>query len=326
MLILNKETLRVNQMYFVINIESLYIWRAEIMYAAGIEAFLAIIQTQNLRKAAELLNLTQATVSYRLKVLEQEMGAILVERNKGIQKITLTPFGENFVVIAERWRALKCDIEKLQASGPQLSLSIGGSNSLNTYVLPPLYRTLVQHRPKIQLKFCTQHSVELWDTLERREIDVAFVKMERTVPNIEVEPFFVDEAVLIRPAIHESGELRPIHPTELQLEHEIYFNWGPAFETWHDRWWNPLRPTYTPVDNAGLIFSLMQDSRQWSVVPMSIANTFVKSGKFEIQKLLDSPPERVCYKITHKHSRPAAMKSLAILNQYMADLFKNKSR
>ena len=102
------------------------------MYGAGIDVFLAILQTQNLKKAADLLNLTQATVSYRLKILEQEMGSILIERRKGIQKVSLTPFGESFVPLAERWNALKQDTEKLQVSGPQLILFIGGSNSLNT--------------------------------------------------------------------------------------------------------------------------------------------------------------------------------------------------
>ncbi|HML34770.1 MULTISPECIES: LysR family transcriptional regulator [Sporomusa] len=292
------------------------------MYVAGIEAFLAIVQTQSLKKAAELLNLTQATVSYRLKILEQEMGAVLVERGKGIQKIALTPFGENFVTIAERWSKLKTDIEKLQASGPQLSLAIGGSNSLNTYVLPPLYRALTQHSPRIRLQFRTQHSMELWDTMERREIDVAFVKMERTVPSIEVEPFFVDRAVLIRPATPETGELQPIHPTELNCEYEIYCNWGPTFQMWHDRWWDPARAAHIPVDVVGLVFSLMQDSRQWSVLPQSVAVAFVKTGQFVIQQLLDPPPERVCYKITHRNIKPSVKKSLDILDQYMTELFK----
>jgi DNA-binding transcriptional LysR family regulator len=288
------------------------------MYGAGIDVFLAILQAQNLKRAADLLNLTQATVSYRLKILEQEMGSTLVERRKGIQKITLTPFGESFVTIAERWSALKRDTEKLQARGPQLILSIGGSNSLNTYVLPPLYRALIQHMPRIQLKFRTQHSVELWDTLALHEIDVAFVKMERTVPNITVEPFFVDESVLIRPATFETSELKPIHPTDLNCKYEIYWNWGPSFQLWHDHWWDPIRSSYIPVDIAGLIFSLMHDSRQWSVVPKSVAKTFVRSGQFVIQQLLDPPPERVCYKITHKHPKPIIKKSLDILNQYMS--------
>ena len=288
------------------------------MYVAGIDAFLAIVQTQSLSKAAELLHLTQATVSYRLKILEQEMGAILIERGKGSQKIALTPFGENFIAIAERWSVLKRDAEKLQASGPQLSLSIGGSNSLNTYVLPPIYRALIQHRPRIRLQFRTQHSVELWETMERREIDVAFVKMERTAPNIVVEPFFVDETVLIRPATPETGELEPVHPTELSCEHEIYWNWGPSFQEWHDRWWDPVRSSRIPVDVAGLIFLLMQDSSQWSVVPKSVANAFVKSGQFVIQQLLDAPPKRVCYKITHKDPRCSIIKGLDILNRYLS--------
>lgn len=287
------------------------------MYVAGIDAFLAIVQTQSLKKAAELLHLAQATVSYRLKTLEEEMGAMLIERGKGIQKITLTPFGESFVVIAERWSVLKRDTEKLQASGPQLRLSIGGSNSLNTYVLPPLYRALMKHTPKIRLVFRTQHSIELWDTLERREIDVAFVKMERTVPHIAVEPFFIDESVLIRLATPENAGLGTIHPTELSSENEIYWNWGPSFQLWHDRWWDPLRSSHTPVDVAGLIFALMENAKQWSVVPKSVANSFVQSGQFVIQQLLDLPPARVCYKITHKYPKATTVRSLECLNQYI---------
>ncbi|MDU4960994.1 MAG: LysR family transcriptional regulator [Sporomusaceae bacterium] len=293
------------------------------MYVAGIEAFLAIIQTQNLKKAADVLNLTQATVSYRLKALEQELGGVLVERGKGLQRISLTPFGEAFVSIAERWDSLRQDVEKLRAAGPQLTLVIGGSNSLNTYILPPLYRALIQYRPRIQLQFRTQHSLELWDMIERREIDVGFVKMERTVPNIDVEPFYVDQSVLIRPATPHGGELLPLHPLQLHAADEIYFNWGPDFEIWHSRWWDPLRPACIPVDNAGLIFSLMRSPEQWAVVPKSVADTFVKTGQFAIQQLIEPPPERVCYKIMHRHGRPAARKSLLVLERYMTELFGN---
>lgn len=76
------------------------------MYFPGIEAFLAIVQTGSISKAAELLHLSQATVSYRLKTLEKEMGGLLVERRKGAAQIRLTPKGEDFFSIAERWDAL----------------------------------------------------------------------------------------------------------------------------------------------------------------------------------------------------------------------------
>jgi hypothetical protein len=94
---------------------------------------------------------------------------------------------------------------------------------------------------------------------------------------------------------------------------------------WHDHWWDPIRSPYIPVDIAGLIFLLMQDPRQWSVVPKSVANTFVKTGQFVIQQLLDSPPKRVCYKIIHRNIKPSVKRSLAVLDQYMTDLFKKNS-
>ena len=291
------------------------------MYEAGIEAFLAIIEARSLKKAGEMLSLTQATISYRLKILEQEMGAQLIERNKGIQQITLTAFGENFVPIANRWYLLKEDMKKLQNNGYQHCLSIGGSNSLNTYVLPPLYQALSRHSPEINLTFRTQHSLELWEAMERHEINVGFVKMEKSAPNITIKPFFVDEVVLLRPAANIDSALQPIHPTEVNPKHEIYWNWGPSFQCWHNHWWGSLHPAYTSVDIASLIFTLMQDPLQWSVVPLSVAKSFVGSKKFVIQKLLDPPPQRTSYMITPVNVKPSFKDSLNILNKYMTAIF-----
>ena len=44
------------------------------MHEKGIETFLAVSMSRTLGKAAELLNVTQSTVSYNLSELESEMG------------------------------------------------------------------------------------------------------------------------------------------------------------------------------------------------------------------------------------------------------------
>lgn len=291
------------------------------MYFLGIEAFLAIVQTRSLTKAAELLNLSQSTISYRLKMLEQDMGATLIERGKGIQTITLTPFGETFINIAERWNLLKRETEILQTTGPQLSLAIGAADSLNVYVLPPLYQALSQHSSQIRLQIRTQHTPESYESVERHEIDVAFVKMERVVPNIVVEPFYIDEMVLIRLATPQNSNARVVCPNELDCEYELYMNWGPSYQMWHDRWWDPYSPSRIRLDTAALIFSLMWDFRQWAIVPRSIANTFLKSGEFIIQHLSDPAPPRACYKITHKYPKPATKQCLNILDKIIALLY-----
>ncbi|WP_240419394.1 helix-turn-helix domain-containing protein [Paenibacillus periandrae] len=50
------------------------------------KSFLAIVRTESVRKATELLYLSQATVSYRLKTLEQEMGPLWLSEEKGHPK------------------------------------------------------------------------------------------------------------------------------------------------------------------------------------------------------------------------------------------------
>lgn len=76
------------------------------MFNPGIEVFLAIVRTRNISRAAEQLNLSQSTVSKRLKVLEQEINAILFERGKGNKVLSLTLAGEEFIDLAERWQSL----------------------------------------------------------------------------------------------------------------------------------------------------------------------------------------------------------------------------
>ncbi len=62
------------------------------MNLAEIETFLTIVNTKSITKTADLLFLSQPTVSHRLTTLENELGFSLVIRNKG-HKVELTPKG-----------------------------------------------------------------------------------------------------------------------------------------------------------------------------------------------------------------------------------------
>jgi DNA-binding transcriptional LysR family regulator len=295
------------------------------VYFQGIEAFLAIMQTGSLKKAADSLYLTQATISYRLKTLEQLMGTTLVERNKGVHRVSLTAAGKEFAGLAERWRILKLETDAWRQVSPELQLSIGGSMSLNRYLLPPVFQALSRHIPELQLQFRTEHSAELYNCVERREIDVAFVKRELTVPNVKIERFYVDEMVLVRPLTPENIETKMVHPKELRCEYELCINskgWGTAYPLWHDRWWGTGSHPRIKIDSTVMIFPMMQDSRQWAIAPKTIAATFMKLGQCAIQQLSDPPPPLVYYKITHASPNSAAAEGLTILNRYLGLLEK----
>jgi DNA-binding transcriptional LysR family regulator len=51
-----------------------------------------VVSKKSISKAAEeILYLTQSTVSFQLKTLEEELGVTLIERRRGYRQIELTP-------------------------------------------------------------------------------------------------------------------------------------------------------------------------------------------------------------------------------------------
>ena len=61
------------------------------MNLTSLQTFLAILETGSLVRAADKLNVTQSTVTARLKTLEEELGQVLINRQKS--GATLTPAG-----------------------------------------------------------------------------------------------------------------------------------------------------------------------------------------------------------------------------------------
>ncbi len=295
------------------------------MYFLGLQAFLAIVQTKNLSKAAELLYLTPSTISYRLKTLEQDMGVELVERRKGTAHVRLTPSGENFTKLAERWNTLWQETQMFKNDGAQLSLNISAPNSLNMYVLPPLYRALYQHVPRIRFWVHTEHTEESVGSVVRRDMDIAFLVREVPIPaTVLLEPFIEEEMVLLRLATPERESMVCVDMDSLDPEHELYWRWGAAYQRWHDQHWDPAFPRRVRVDMADLIPALMIDPKQWAIAVNSVAQLFAQSGRFVIQKLSDPPQNRICYKLLHKYPAPSTVQSLAILDHYLQELFKGR--
>ena len=76
------------------------------MNLAEIETFLTIVNTKSITRTADLLFLSQPTVSHRLTSLENELGFPLVIRQKGHKQVELTAKGTDFIILAERWMSL----------------------------------------------------------------------------------------------------------------------------------------------------------------------------------------------------------------------------
>lgn len=284
-----------------------------------IQAFLAVVSNQSLTKAAEFLHLSQSSVSHRLKNLEQELGLVLVERGKGLKRIALTPAGEDFILVAEKWIQLLLETQSLK-SRTRLSLSIGAVDSINTYLLPNLYQQIICQCPTMRLYIYTQNSADLYDLIEQRTIDIAFVLHERIIKNIEVSPLFAEPMVVIRLALPEHLSVPYIHPQQLNPQDELYHDWFPAYQIWHNKWWDPFQSSHIQVSNGPMVLPLLRTPQQWAIVPLSIAQSKAATNQYTIQKLVDPPPDRICYKLTHKFAKSRTKEAVAIFDTFAAEL------
>lgn len=284
----------------------------------GIEAFLAVVRMQSISKAAEHLNLAQSTVSKRLQVLEDALGVILFERKKGNHPLRLTEAGERLLEPAERCRILQTELENLHLAAPEYRLAIGSLDSLNYAVFPRLFHALSEHRPRIMLKVITSHSLNLYELLETRQIDVGFTLLKREHPFLVVEPYHADPVVGICLMDAPYSSKTPIHPQSLSPDNELYVDWGANFRNWHAHWWESSHKGRIVLDTAQLIFSFFHNREQWAGVPLSVGKSIQRSapGHYRIFHFSPAPQDRICYKITHARAKASTQAVIRIMDGY----------
>jgi len=286
------------------------------MHEKGIETFLAVSMSRTLGKAAELLNVTQSTVSYNLNELENEMGMLLVDRQKGMKSISLTPAGEGFLPLALKWQEVSREIANARNPSAAFSLAIGGSETVNGKLLPKVYRDLLEHQPPVYLRISTDPSDQMYQAVESRAIDLAIVLHEETTRYVQIDPFFKETLIVARIPVEGENLSEEISPELLTPELEFYIEWSSGFRLWHDHIWDPIRTAKMRHDSVNLVSVFMDEPGQWCMVPCSAMEELkLANDKFVFQKISEAPPDLIYYKITHRYPRASALPGLLIFDE-----------
>ena len=240
------------------------------MNLAEIETFLTIVNTKSITRTADLLFLSQPTVSHRLNSLENELGFPLVIRNKGHKQVELTPKGMDFVVLAERWMSLWKETLTLQHNQERMILTIGCTDSLNIAVFAPLYDEILQSHSHLDLDIESHHSNELYDLLSEHKFDIGFVYQHLHYKNIIAEQIFEEKLYLVQ-SEHPVIPRAQVHTDELDSSMELFLSWDDNFQIWHDRWLSSVTRPHISADTTVLCMSA-----NWSTPRPTVSAT--KSG------------------------------------------------
>ncbi|SFH73046.1 LysR family transcriptional regulator [Modicisalibacter xianhensis] len=141
-----------------------------------LEDFIALAKTRHFSRAADAQNVTQPTFSRRIKLLEEEMGLTLV--NRQTLPLSLTPAGEEFLLLCEHvTERVRLTRERLHqiADNQARRIVIAAPQSVLSYVLPDwLARHDLQERVEPYLRATSWLLLDYFHALERDECDLAF--------------------------------------------------------------------------------------------------------------------------------------------------------
>lgn len=167
------------------------------MNFANIQTFLKIVQTGNLIRASEALNVTQSTVTARLKGLEDELGQTLLHRQKSGAELTAAGFRFKRYAesISDLWRLAKR--ETSLPSNIEAVFNFGCHMDLWPGLGRKIFDQMYLGRPKIGLSVWPGDQVELDRWLGTGLIDAALTYQPVAHENQTIHDLHMEKLVLV---------------------------------------------------------------------------------------------------------------------------------
>lgn len=143
-----------------------------------VEAFYWVATLKSVSRAAEKLSITQSAMSSRVAGLEEELGAMLLDRRDKQFKLTIA--GTRFLHYAERLLALQRELKEEMGSGGgllaerPLTLRIGSIESVLHSWLMPWIEKLRADLPMLELELSVETTPMLVELVRRGTLDLVF--------------------------------------------------------------------------------------------------------------------------------------------------------
>ncbi|MET8201863.1 LysR family transcriptional regulator [Micromonospora chokoriensis] len=177
--------------------------------------FVAVAEVRHFTQAADIVGITQPSLSKQIHALEADLGAPLFERVRG--NIALTAAGEVLLPLATR---ILADVETATREVQELvglrrgRVRLGATPSLATSLAPPVLRRFRDAHPTIDLRVEEGGSQDLVRDLLRGDLDLALIIMpaQGADPGLRVDPILRESLVVASvdevPTASATGDLR----------------------------------------------------------------------------------------------------------------------
>ncbi len=245
------------------------------MNITSLQTFLAIVETGSLVRASHKMNVTQSTVTARLKALEEDIGQVLLNRQKS--GTTLTPAGTKFLryakIMTGIWRQAK--FETGMPAGFDAVCAFGCDTELWHSSGQQFFDSVTSNHKNIALSVQQGSSSELEEWLSAGVIDVVITFEAVARGNQTVHELSPEELVLYAD--------RPGAPMKFDPNY-IFVDHGADFRQQHAQAYHDAYIARISFDSAIWALEHLLRSSGTAYLPRALAASYVDAGQlFEVQ-------------------------------------------
>jgi len=235
--------------------------------------FVAVAEEGSLTVAAERrLHTAQPSLSRQMRDLEYEVGTQLLLRSaRGVE---LTPSGRAFL---DHARSALVQVEaaveaaRRVAEPAKARLALGFLTGQEMDWLPAAMRVLRDELPNIEVTVSSQYSPDLAQNLLRGKLDLAFMRPEAQMPNLDYKVILKEPLIVALPSDHRLASQDAIALADIADETFIGMsNTAPTLRAIIDEYLErsglDLRQAHR-VDNLAMAMSLIASTRGVALLP-----------------------------------------------------------
>ena len=184
-----------------------------------LQAFRAVMEAGTVVGAAQLLNISQPSVSAHIANLEHTLKIQLFLRQGG----RVVPTAEAHLLHEEaghvvrgmaRLRRLAADIQQLEAG----RLVVGAYPALSSIVLPRFIGSFAKLHPKLHLAFLPEASMRIAELVASKQLDIGLMTMPVIDPATTCDLIYETASVCVLPKDHPLAEAEAIDASDLRDE------------------------------------------------------------------------------------------------------------
>ncbi|MFZ7942991.1 LysR family transcriptional regulator [Neobacillus sp. 19] len=175
-----------------------------------LQTFVTAAECGNFRRTAELLYISQPSVTVHIKQLEKELGIELFHREG--KKIKLTEEGKRYLGHAKRLlEVYQHGLEDMNSfsQGYTRNLILGISPLIADTILPYVLKSYTNRHPEVEISVKIIESVDIERAVLKEEVDLGLSCLNSSHPHLVCELLSTDKVILVAPHDGRDSESAP---------------------------------------------------------------------------------------------------------------------